>query len=77
MIEFKFAALMVPYVPPHPCKKVLKPNLQSTISQTSNDCSLLTIILAKLLVLDISCENIIALSIVTALTACHFSIRVC
>ena len=58
-----------------PCNKVVKPNFQSVISQTNNDCSLLSLILAKLLLLDISCENIFALSIVTALTACPFSTK--
>ena len=38
-------------------------------------CSLLSLTLAKLLLLDISCENIFALSIVTALTAHLFSIK--
>ena len=60
-----------------PCNKVLKPNFQSIISQTNNDCSLLPLILTKLLLLDISCENIFALSIVTALTACPFSTKMC
>ena len=59
-----------------PCNKVLKPNFQSIISQANNDCSLLLIV-AKLLLLDISCENICALSFVTALTACRFSIKKC
>ena len=63
--------------PPWPCNKVLKPNFQSIISQTNNGCSLLSLILAKPLLLDISCENIFALSIVTALTACPFSIKKC
>ena len=49
------------------CNKVLKPYFQSIISQT--------LILAKLLLLRISCENVFALSVVTALTACHFSIK--
>ena len=62
---------------PWPCNKVLKPNFQSIISQSNNDCSLLSFILAKLLLLDISCENIFALSIVTALTACPFSTKKC
>ena len=64
-----------PPPPPHPhwpCNKVLKPNFQFLISQTNNDCSLLSLILAKLLLLDISCENTSALSIVTSLTACPF-----
>ena len=60
-----------------PCNKVLKPNFQSIISQTNNSCSLVSLILAKLLLLDISCENIFALSIVTALTARLFSIKHC
>ena len=60
-----------------PCNKVLKPTFQSIISQTNNDCSLLSLILAKLLLLDISCENIFALSIVTALTAHPFSTKKC
>ena len=55
--------------------KVLKPNFQSIILQTDNDCSLLSLILAKLRFLDISCENIFAFSIVTALTAFPFSIK--
>ena len=54
---------MTPPPPLWPCNKVLKPNFQSVISQTNNDCSLLSLILAKLLFLDISCENIFALSI--------------
>ena len=49
-----------------PSNKMLKPNFQSIISQTNNGCSLLSLILAKLLLLDISCENIFVLSIVTA-----------
>ena len=65
------------HAPLWPCNKVLKPNFQSIISQTSNDCSLLLLILAKLLLLDISCENIFALSTVTALTACSFSTKKC
>ena len=58
-----------------PCNKVLKPNFQSIISQTNNGCSLLSLILAKLLLLDIRCENIFTLSVVTALTAHPFSIK--
>ena len=46
-----------------PCNKVPKSNFQSIISQTNNNCSLLSLILAKLLLLHISCENIFALSI--------------
>ena len=49
-----------------PCNKRLK---------TNNGCSLLSFILAKLLLLDISCENIYASSIATALTACPLSIK--
>ena len=60
-----------------PCNKVLKPNFQSIISLTNNGCSLLSLILAKLQILDISCENIFALSVVTALTARPFSIKKC
>ena len=60
-----------------PCNKVLKPDFQSIISQTNNGCSLLSLILAKLLLLDISCENTFALSIVTALTARPFSMKKC
>ena len=60
-----------------PCNKVIIPNFQSIISQTNNGCSLLSLILAKLLFLDISCENIFALSVVTALTARPFSIKKC
>ena len=48
------------------CNKVLKPNFQSIISQTNNGCSLLSLILAKLLLSDITCKNVFALSIVTA-----------
>ena len=58
-----------------PCNKVIKPNFQSIISQTNNGGSLLSLTLAKLLLLDISCGNILALSIVTALTARPFSIK--
>ena len=60
-----------------PCNKVLKPNFQFIISHTYNGCSLLLLILTKLLLLDISCENIFALSIVAALTAYPFSTRQC
>ena len=52
------------------CNKVLKPNFQSIISQTNNGCSLLSLISVKYLLLGISSQNIFALSIVTALTAC-------
>ena len=58
-----------------PCNQVLKPNFQSIIYQTNNGCSLLSFILAKLLLLDISCQNIFALSVVPALTARPFSIK--
>ena len=60
-----------------PGNMVLKPNFQSIISQTNNGCSLLSLILAKLLLLDISCENAFALSIVTILTTCPFSMKKC
>ena len=60
-----------------PCNKMLKPNFQLIISQTNDGCSLLSFILAKLLLLDISCQNIFALSVVTALTARPFSIKKC
>ena len=60
-----------------PCNKVLKPNFQSIISQTNNGCSLLSLILAKLLLLDVSCENIFALPVVAALTVHPFSIKKC
>ena len=60
-----------------PYNKVLIPNFQSIISQTNNDCSLLSLVLAKLLFLDISCENIFGLSVVTALTARPFPIKKC
>ena len=62
---------------PWPCNKVLKPNFQFIISQTNNGCSLLLLILAKPQLLDISCRNVIAVSIVTALPACPFSIKKC
>ena len=39
--------------PPWPCNKMLIPNFQSIICQINNDCSLLSLILAKLLLLDI------------------------
>ena len=48
------------------CNKVLKPNSLSIISQTNNGCSLLSLILAQLLLLDINSENVFSLSIVTA-----------
>ena len=60
-----------------PCNKVLKSNFQSIISQTNNGCSLFSLILAKLLLLNISCENTFALSIVTALTARLFWVKKC
>ena len=41
-------------VPPlWPCNKMLKPNFQSIISQTDNGCSLFSLVLAKVLLLDI------------------------
>ena len=64
-------------LPLWPCNKVLKSNFQSIISQTNNGCNFLSLILAKLLLLDISCKHIFALSVVTALTACPFSIKRC
>ena len=63
------------HAPSWPCNKMLKPNFKSIISQTNNGCSLLSLTLAKLLLLDISSENIFALSLVAALTACSFSIK--
>ena len=63
--------------PPWPCNKVLKPNFQFIISQANNSCSLLLLILAKPQLLDISCGNIFAVCIVTALTTCPFSIKKC
>ena len=69
------------YAPPPPppwlCNKVLKPNFQSMISQTNNDCSLLSFTLTKLLLLNVSCKNNFALFIVTALSACPYSIKKC
>ena len=56
---------------------MLKPNFQSIISQTNNGCSLHLLILAKLFLRDISCENIFALSVVIALTARLFSTKKC
>ena len=67
----------MPCPPFWPCNKVLKPNFQSIISQTNNGCSLFSLILAELLLLDISCKNILALFIVTALTAHPFPIKKC
>ena len=43
--------------------------IQSIISQTNNCCSLLSLILAKLLLLDINSENAFALSIAVVLNA--------
>ena len=63
--------------PPWPCNKVLKPKFQFIISYVNNGCSLLLLILAKPQLLDISCGNIFAVSIVTALNACLFSIKKC
>ena len=59
------------------CNKVLKPNFQSIISRTNYDCSLVSLILAKLLLLNINCENIFALSIVAAIAACYFLVKKC
>ena len=56
---------------------MLKPNFQSITSRTYNGSSLLSFILAKSLLLDISCEKIFALSILIALTACLFSVKKC
>ena len=56
------------------------PVIRSITSQTNKNCSLLSLILAKLLLSDISsvsCENIFALSMVTARTACLFPIKKC
>ena len=64
-------------LPLWPCNKVLKPNFQCIISQIIFGCSRLSFIFAKLLLLDIRCENLFALSIVTALTACLFSKQKC
>ena len=63
--------------PPWPCNKMLKPNFQFIFSQANKGCSLLLLILAKPQLLHISCGNILAVSIVTALTACPFSIKKC
>ena len=48
------------------------PLFQSIVSQTNDACSLLSLILAKLLLLDISFENIFALSLVTVFTHAPF-----
>ena len=63
--------------PSWPGNKVLKPNFQFIISQANNGCSLLLHILVKPQLLDVSCGNMFAVSIVTALTACPFSIKKC
>ena len=64
---FVFALFESPCPPPlWQCDKVLKPSFQSIISQTNNGCSLLSLVLAKPLLLYISCGNIFALSIVNA-----------
>ena len=55
-----------------PRNMVLKPKFPSIISRTNNGCSLLLLMLGKFLLLDINSENIFALSLVTALTACSF-----
>ena len=57
------------------CSKVLKPHFQSVIFQTTYGCSLLSLILRKLLLLDIGCKNIFALAIVSALTVCPISTK--
>ena len=67
----------VPISPFWPSNKVLKPNFQSIISQTNDNCSLFSLILAKLLHINIKCENILALSIVTALCVPFFDKRLC
>ena len=67
----------MPPPPLWPCNKMLIPNFQSIISQNNNGFSLLSLILAKLPLLNISCETIFALSIVTALTTCSFPIKMC
>ena len=59
------------------CNNGLKPNFQPIISQTNNGCNRLSLILAKLLLLDISCKIFFALPIVTALTACLFLVKKC
>ena len=66
------ATLPCPPPPVWPCNKVLKPNFQSIIYRTNNGCSFLSLILAKLLLLHKSCENIFALSVVIALTHALF-----
>ena len=62
-----------------PCSKELNPNFQFAIFQTNNGCSLLSLILAKLLLLDISCKIVFVglLFIVTTLIACSFLIKKC
>ena len=67
----------VPCLPPWPRNKVLKANFQSIISQTNDGCSLLSLIFAQFLLVDMSCENIFAMSIVTALIASSFSVKKC
>ena len=47
------------------------------ISQTNNGCSFLFPYFSQASTLNISCKNIFALSIVTALTACPFLIKKC
>ena len=59
------ATATVPWPPLWRCSKVLKPNFQSIISQTNKGCSFLSLILAKLLLLDTNSKNVFALSIVT------------
>ena len=67
----------MPCLPPWPCNKVLKPNFHSIIFQINDGYSLFSLTLAKFLLVDMSCENIFALSIVTALTASPFSVKKC
>ena len=52
-----------------PCKKLLKPNCQSVVTETNKACSLLSFILAQLLLLDMDYKNIFAFFKVSALTA--------
>ena len=63
------------HAPLWPDNTVIKPNFQSAIFQTNNGCSLLSLTLAKLLLLGTSCKNIFALFLVTALTVCPFSTK--
>ena len=56
---------------------MLKSNFPFIISQANHGCSFLLLILAQPQLLDISCGNVYAVSIVTTLTACSFSIKKC